>query len=252
MYKYYWGNNTALIDFCEKNYDITIYIAEFFNTISNIVIILLALYGFKHSINNDFNYIFSIQYLSIVFVGIGSSLFHCTLRYTEQQLDEIPMMIGLFIWLYIIYKKEWIKYILLQKYLYIFLIKLCILYSILHIKYSFVTIFQITFALLVILSIYRIYKYNKSINSNELKYIVKLYLYSAIIGAMCWLLDYHFCDLINKLPFNLQLHAFWHILSGINVYLGPVFMQYIRAKEEHKNPKIEYNCLNIPYIVIQK
>jgi len=249
----YWGIQTALIDFCEKNYEVTIYIAEFWNTISNIIIIILALYGIKNTINNNFSYIFTIQYLSIVFVGIGSAMFHSTLRYAEQQLDEIPMMIGIIIWIYIIYKKEWFKYIILQKYLYIFLIKICILYSILHIKYSFVTIFQFTFSILVALTAYRLYKYYKKIiNNDKLKNIIKLYFSTIILGTLCWLIDYHYCDLINKLPFNLQLHAWWHIFSGINVYLGPVFMQYIRAKEEHKTPKIEYNYLNIPYIVIQK
>jgi len=249
--EYYWGAITSTIDWCEENYKITIYIAEFWNTISNLIIIGLSLYGLKNSLNNNIDYIFSIQYISILFVGLGSSLFHCTLRYTEQQLDEIPMMMGLFIWIYIIYKKEWIKYLILQKYLYLILFTVCILYTILHIKYNFTTIFQLTFGILVLFTAYKVYIYYKQIDNNELKKIVRIYYYSIILATFCWLIDYHYCNLINKLSFNLQFHAWWHIFSGINSYIGPVFMQYIRAKDNNQNPEIEYNYFNIPIIVIK-
>jgi len=39
----YWGKRTATIDWCESNYEVTSFIAEFWNTISNLVMILFDL-----------------------------------------------------------------------------------------------------------------------------------------------------------------------------------------------------------------
>ena len=41
----YWGDVTSTIDWCESNYDVSQYTAEFWNTISNIFFVLFALWG---------------------------------------------------------------------------------------------------------------------------------------------------------------------------------------------------------------
>ena len=51
--KGFWLPHTATIDWCESNYAVTSYIAEFWNTVSNLVMILFPMYGiywsWKHS-----------------------------------------------------------------------------------------------------------------------------------------------------------------------------------------------------------
>jgi dihydroceramidase len=93
----YWGKQTATIDWCEINYEVTYYIAEFWNTISNLVMILFPMYSLYWSYNhikfakkskknafNRFNVNFilpdSIIYcqLGLLLVGIGSWMFHMT------------------------------------------------------------------------------------------------------------------------------------------------------------------------------
>lgn len=115
----YWGNRTATIDWCENNYEITHYIAEFWNTISNFVLILFPLYGFywclKHiNFSNKFSSsdkkYFKIPtslilcYLGLTIVGIGSWMFHMTLLYPMQLLDELPMIFGTGILIYANYE----------------------------------------------------------------------------------------------------------------------------------------------------
>jgi hypothetical protein len=95
----YWGKRTSTIDWCEENYEVTNYVAEFWNTLSNLVIILLPLYGIYWSLKlrskykllkkqqknlnlnpysiGTFNIPITIIccHIGLLFVGIGSWLF---------------------------------------------------------------------------------------------------------------------------------------------------------------------------------
>lgn len=105
----YWSPHTATIDWCESNYAVTHYIAEFWNTISNLVMILFPLYGvywsWKHTAyaqrnSTPTNRLFEVSstivwcHIGLVMVGIGSWAFHMTLLYPAQLLDELPMIFG--------------------------------------------------------------------------------------------------------------------------------------------------------------
>lgn len=107
--KGFWAPHTATIDWCESNYVVSDYIAEFWNTLSNLVMILLPLYGvywsWSHSSYADkysskskplFRVSKSIVWchIGLVLVGLGSWAFHMTLLYPAQLLDEIPMIFG--------------------------------------------------------------------------------------------------------------------------------------------------------------
>ena len=68
-----------------------------------------------------------------------------------------------------------------------------------------------------------------------------------IIGTICWQLDYHLCEYIQNLNYNPQAHAIWHLLSAVNIYMGPIIYEsYVY------NLKINYNNLNLPIIKIYK
>ena len=108
-YHGFWGRPTSSIDWCEDNYAFTPYIAEFWNTLSNFAFVVLAMYGLRNSIRQGFGTCFNLQYLSIMVIGVGSALFHGTLRHlyvpwistltrSEQQCDETPMIWGALVW----------------------------------------------------------------------------------------------------------------------------------------------------------
>jgi dihydroceramidase len=113
----FWSPRTATLDWCEQNYEVTYYITEFWNTISNLVMILFPLYGIywsfmksrqaghqeKLNLNNpymkdlvQFRVPKSIYFCNIglTLVGVGSWMFHMTLKYPMQLLDELPMIYG--------------------------------------------------------------------------------------------------------------------------------------------------------------
>lgn len=87
-----WGEPTATIDWCERNYEVTQYIAEFWNSISNLFFIIppLAVCIKLWHRNVERVYLLSLVYMA--FTGIGSFAFHATLRYEMQLWDELGMV----------------------------------------------------------------------------------------------------------------------------------------------------------------
>mmetsp|Transcript_6564 Transcript_6564/g.10767 ORF Transcript_6564/g.10767 Transcript_6564/m.10767 type:complete len:330 (-) Transcript_6564:133-1122(-) len=91
----FWHPHTGDFDWCEYNYAWTEYIAEPWNTFTSLIYIIVAFI----SIHNTSRYIPANIYVSdltlltviLIFIGIGSTLFHATLRYETQLLDELPM-----------------------------------------------------------------------------------------------------------------------------------------------------------------
>ncbi|RWS25871.1 alkaline ceramidase 3-like isoform X2 [Leptotrombidium deliense] len=96
----YWGRTTSTIDWCEKNYDTTFYIAEFWNTISSMSMVIPAAFSLFHSLKKQEDNRISISFALLILVGIGTSMFHITLKYEMQLLDELPMVWGT---LYVVY-----------------------------------------------------------------------------------------------------------------------------------------------------
>ncbi|KAI9757324.1 MAG: hypothetical protein M1815_001410 [Lichina confinis] len=87
-----WGAKTATLNFCEEDYYATIYSAEIVNTITNALFMYLAYKGYKSCSANGHDTIFTVAYIGCFAVAIGSSLFHSTLKYPMQLVDELSMI----------------------------------------------------------------------------------------------------------------------------------------------------------------
>ena len=86
-----WG--PATMDWCEENFQTTRYIAEFWNCTSNCVMVGLALFGVRGAYRAGVRKPrFYACFFGLLAVGAGSALFHGTLLYLGQLLDEIPMI----------------------------------------------------------------------------------------------------------------------------------------------------------------
>ena len=99
----YWGMPTADMDFCEPNYETSQYVAEFWNTVTSVPIILVGLMGIILCRKQDLGREQVLAYFMISVIGLGSFLFHATLMRTGQILDEIPMLWATSSLLYTIY-----------------------------------------------------------------------------------------------------------------------------------------------------
>jgi dihydroceramidase len=72
------------VDWCEENYQVTYYLVEFWNSISSVVIALLALYLLVFSLKHGLEKRFLAWEIAFFTVGVGSTLFHGSLRYEWQ------------------------------------------------------------------------------------------------------------------------------------------------------------------------
>ncbi len=73
---------------------VTPYLAEFWNTLSNLWMILPPLHGLRLCRQLKLEARFAASFLALLSIGVGSWLFHMTLRYDAQLLDEVPMVFG--------------------------------------------------------------------------------------------------------------------------------------------------------------
>lgn len=84
---------TSNIVWCEEKYAISKFIAEFWNTVSNVPFILTGLFMLIYAIHIRIPLRYALVYFWVLILGVGSFLFHATLRYQAQLLDDVPMMI---------------------------------------------------------------------------------------------------------------------------------------------------------------
>ncbi|KAJ8116732.1 hypothetical protein OPT61_g1908 [Boeremia exigua] len=88
----YWGPVTSTLDWCEENYVVTTYAAEIVNTLTNLLFMYLASKGIQNCLKYGHDTVFLVTFIGYVLVGTGSFLFHATLKYPMQLVDELSMI----------------------------------------------------------------------------------------------------------------------------------------------------------------
>jgi len=89
----YWGAVTSSIDWCEKNYAVSRYVAEFWNTVSCLPYLVVGFGAAYHAYHYKLPSRFIFANLLLVVVGLGSIAFHGTLQHHSQMWDEVPMVL---------------------------------------------------------------------------------------------------------------------------------------------------------------
>ncbi|KAL8672899.1 MAG: hypothetical protein Q9168_002653 [Polycauliona sp. 1 TL-2023] len=91
-YPGYWRPVTSTINWCEEDYYVTPYAAEIVNTLTNLIFVLLAFRGIRDCRRHGHDTVFLVAFVGYLLVGTGSSLFHATLKYPMQLIDELSMI----------------------------------------------------------------------------------------------------------------------------------------------------------------
>jgi dihydroceramidase len=93
----YWARfgEASSVDWCEPNYVHSAYVAEWWNTLSSLTIVGLALYGLWQALlRRPFELRFVVGFVMMALVGFGSVAFHGTLLRSAQASDELPMVLA--------------------------------------------------------------------------------------------------------------------------------------------------------------
>jgi dihydroceramidase len=244
----YWGPITASTEWCERNYQATPYIAEFYNTLSNFPGIILAFIGLIYSINQKFERRFSVLHLSTIALGIGSILFHATLQHAQQQSDETPMVWVMLLHIYVLYSPDWHYRSTMPTFLFLY----GTIFAVLHSQLRFVVGFQLHYVFLALLCLPRMYKYYIHTTDPLVRNLAHRYIMCLVLGAICWLVDRNLCHLMSNLWINPQGHALWHIFTGFNSYFGTTFLQFCRAQQLDWSPKLCYLGGVLPYVKVKR
>lgn len=239
-----WGGITATLDWCEENLFYPVYfIAEFWNTISNVGMIVLGLYGaYRTMVIHNLPLKYVLGYLCITLVGIGSACFHGTLLFTSQLLDELPMILADGVFLYLVAPKRWKTQ---QNYIFL---ALAILAYVLFVTVVYVytrnaIFFESMYALGAILITARCVAWHRKYGSVKKHDAARD---TIVWGTFCfglafflWNIDNTFCEKLREIRKTLyfisplfQFHAIWHLGTGLGTYCLAVFCTYVEQEDE--------------------
>ncbi|KAG9458575.1 hypothetical protein H6P81_003083 [Aristolochia fimbriata] len=232
----FWGPVTSTTEWCEKNYARSSYIAEFYNTISNIPCILLAFIGLVNALRQRFEKRFSVLHVSNMILAIGSMIYHATLQHVLQQSDETPMVWEMLLYIYVLYSPDWHYRSTMPTFLFLY----GAVFAITHSQVRFVIGFKVHYIILALLCVPRMYKYYIYTKVASAKRLAKLYVLTISIASLCWLLDRMFCHSVSDWLINPQGHALWHVLMGFNSYFANTFLMFCRAQQLGWNPQVIY------------
>ncbi|KAH7663312.1 Alkaline ceramidase protein [Dioscorea alata] len=244
----FWGPVTSSTEWCEKNYTHSSYIAEYYNTISNIPCILLALIGLINAMRQRFEKRFSVLHISNMILSVGSMLFHATLRHVQQQGDETPMVWEMLLYIYVLYSPDWHYRSTMPTFLFLYGAG----FAIVHALVRFGIVFKLHYIGLCLLCIPRMYKYYIHTIDIAARRLAKLYVATISLGSLCWLLDRLFCRQLTNWYIYPQGHAWWHVLMGFNSYFANTFLMFCRAQQLEWNPKVVRLFGVFPYVKIKK
>lgn len=236
----FWGPVDASLDWCEPNYAITPYIAEFWNTISAIPMFTWSLVGwylcYKSGVKEAR---FKVLLASLGFIGIGSVCFHGTLRFSAQLLDELPMMIASYCSLFCALEIEnnvprrsavigciagmlfqGISYAVFKWYL-IFIV-----------GYILVMIIQ-----MVIITQHIIRDFKTHSWKSQAFWLSLIGLAMIFCSCTLWILENAFCETLGKF----KLHAVWHVFGGYGLFLFDLLLILLRGEHLKKETNVKFS-----------
>ncbi|KAI8063259.1 alkaline phytoceramidase family protein [Gongronella butleri] len=243
----YWGPITSSVDWCEKNYVHSFYIAEFWNTVSSFAMIILGLAG-VYAHHRSLGWRLSNGYLMIVIVGIGSVLFHATLQYEHQMWDELPMVWTACYLLWVLLVENGHSASLFGVVIGVY----CALATLATSQSKGSTqffMFQTSFGLVMWSCLWYVWKLYRGVQNKE---VIRLFHRGAQFLGLAigvWLFDSNMCFIYEHVP-NPQLHAWWHVLMCVSLHFFFVATGFeLLGTKAHR---IKYIGHWLPYVQYQE
>ncbi len=187
----YWGVEDSSISFCEKNYDNSKYIAEYYNTLTAFGSTFIGIYFLNSRLRKETAY-------AMIALGFATAMFHGTMRYWGQWADELTML--------------YLSFMLIKE------VHINLSYAVLTLMVGTYLMYWDTFVVFFIMFMgMQTYLYLLSMNIKDIKGNNRLFLAKeacVYLSMVCWVLDHLFCNNYE------YFHAFWHILTSMTLFFG--------------------------------
>ncbi|XP_007444079.1 alkaline ceramidase 1 [Python bivittatus] len=247
------------VDWCEANFEHSEYIAEYYNTISNVAFFLLA--PTMLWLNTDY-----IAYrptpirgfvILQIFIGFFSLYYHMTLSYAGQLLDELSilwtMCISYAFWFPVRYFPGFIK----NRDQFITFVAMVTVTSTFM---SFVKPALNAYVLNCVAFhlLYLAYQEVRRCSSPAVRRAAVTMTFWWVIAISCWLVDKFFCSFCQKLNFC-YLHSFWHVFINIALLHCITLILFFDIYHDlpSSEPAMEFWPSNtfpitLPYVTVRK
>jgi len=227
-----WGIPTASIDWCEQNYAVTPWIAEFWNTLSSLAMVIAGGVGVY---TRRFAGEVRIAFALLILVGLGSIAFHATLRFELQMLDELPMLylVTWMVWLLVETGPErrlggWFPALLMAYVL------LATAGATLSRGGTQFLAFHFSFGALEIFCLARVTWLALRPENAPVRRWFVLGLAAYATGIALWFVDLKACAWVS----GAQLHAWWHVLVSVGFFLLLGVVSFDRLRRVSLSPTV--------------
>ncbi|RHZ53931.1 uncharacterized protein CDV56_107416 [Aspergillus thermomutatus] len=236
-------NTTQSID-----YMVTRYVAEFINSLTNVVYIIYAFYGlYQLRQKPNAGFLRTVPYWGLMAVGVCSAVYHVSLKYHTQMWDDLSMLFTTTPVLHRVMTADAnprvgiVTGIVLGSSLLALIIY--------HVKTDELLLHAVFFVgSVTTIGIYtmRLINARTLAGSEARRQIWGMVRFGAVIfnlGYWLWLVDGWVCSYLKSMretvglpwAFLLELHGWWHICTGIGAYIFIAVIDHLVSGEDHRN-----------------
>ncbi|KAI0425564.1 ceramidase [Xylaria sp. FL1042] len=245
-----WSPPTSSANFCEEDYALTRYFAEFINTLTNLFYVFFALqYMYGPGSRGVLSPKLDFMSVSLFVLGIASFLFHASLRQNLQFGDELAML-GL-VWSILQGLLTIRRSSVYDRFVNISLATIFPVFAVFYVwtgKIIYhVTGFAIAIAFIILRGVYLFYWREPGFPESkvaEWRARGRVALVLMGVAYILWNIDLEFCAQLRRLredfglpwAWSLELHGWWHILTAMS---AARFMDIVREVQKQLKEETE-------------
>ncbi|KAJ5991864.1 hypothetical protein N7451_007588 [Penicillium sp. IBT 35674x] len=242
----FWGLPSSKANFCEEDYVVTRYVAEFINSLTNLSYIIYAVYGLRQlQQKHNFDFSRAIPYWGLMAVGICSAAFHISLQYHTQMLDDLSMLFTTTPLVHRVLTVDADRRSSFVTGLFVYLaLALLVAYHVTTDELVLHASFFVGSIALIGIRTIQLLKQRTAENSTIRRQLWGMIVFGAVIfhlGYFVWVVDGWACDWLKSsraaigLPWAwlLELHGWWHIFTGIGAYIFVAVIDQLVSRDIH-------------------